>query len=99
MTSPRRATNQRFAIVAARTSAIDPVPSPISTPQKISSCHDAVMSTLPPAPSATRARAAATTWRMPKRSMRAAANGAVSPYSTRLTLTASDMTLVDQPNS
>ena len=79
MTSPRRARNQQSAIVAAKTRAIEPVPSPMSTPQKMSSCQDAVMSTLPPAPRATSASAAATTRRMPKRSMSAAAKGAVSP--------------------
>lgn len=99
MTSPRRRTNQRCAMVAANTSAIEPVPSPMRSPQKTRSCHDAVMSTLPPAPSATSVSAAATTWRMPKRSMSAAANGAVRPYRSRFTLTARDMMLVDQPNS
>ena len=39
ITSPRRLTNQRFAMVAAKTSAIDPVPRPISTPQVSTSCQ------------------------------------------------------------
>ena len=39
MTRPRRATNQRLATVAANTSAIDPVPSPTSTPQQATSCQ------------------------------------------------------------
>ena len=36
---------------------------------------------------------------MPKRSISAAANGAVRPNSTRLMLTAAESTVVDQPNS
>ncbi len=99
MTRPRRSTNHRLAMVAANTSAIAPVPVPISRPQNTSSCQEAVMTMLPPEPSATRTRAAEMTRRIPKRSIRAAAKGATSPKSTRLMLTASDMTLVDQPNS
>lgn len=79
MTSPLRATNHRLATVAARTRAIDPVPVPMSTPQKMCSCQDAVISVLPPAPSATRVSAPAMICRMPKRSIRAAAKGATSP--------------------
>jgi hypothetical protein len=79
ITSPRRVTNQRSAMVAASTSAIDPVPPPMSTPQKIRSCHEAVMKTLPAAPSATSASAIGTTRRRPKRSIRAAAKGATRP--------------------
>ncbi|PFX04980.1 hypothetical protein CJ469_00390 [Nocardia farcinica] len=79
MTSPRRRTNQRLAMVAANTSAIAPVPVPISSPQHTSSCQEAVMNTLPPAPSATSSNAAETTCRMPNRSINAAANGATSP--------------------
>ena len=79
MTSPLRSTNHRLATVAARTRAIDPVPVPMSTPQKTCSCHDAVIRVLPAAPSATRVSAAAMTWRMPKRSISAAAKGATRP--------------------
>ena len=38
--------------VAANTIAIEPVPRPISTPQVSSSCHDSVMKTVRPLPSA-----------------------------------------------
>src|SRR4051812_1892040 len=99
ITRPRRSTNQRFAIVAANTIAIEPVPRPISTPQVMSSWNDSVMNTVSPLPSDTISNATVVTVRMPNLSINAAANGAVRPYSRRLTLTASDMTLVDQPNS
>ena len=39
VTRPRRATNHRLAIVAAKTMAIEPVPSPISRPQVRISCQ------------------------------------------------------------
>ena len=39
ITRPRRATNQRLAMVAAKTRAIEPVPRPISTPQVSTSCQ------------------------------------------------------------
>ncbi len=57
------------------------------------------MKTVRPLPSATSVSAAATTRRMPKRSISAAANGAVSPYSTRFTETAAEMLARDQPKS
>lgn len=79
MTKPRRVTNHRSAIVAASTSAMDPAPPPMSTPQKTRSCQEAVMNTLAIAPSATRASADETTRRMPKRSISAAAKGATRP--------------------
>ena len=79
VTSPRWRTNQRFATIAPKTSAIAPVPTPIGTPQRNQSCHDAVITRVSPAPAATSASAPATTRRMPKRSISAAANGAVSP--------------------
>ena len=99
MTSPRRRTNQRLATMAANTSAIDPVPSPISTPHSRTSCQLLVTPTLRPLPAAISSRATLVTARTPNRSMRAAANGAVSPNSTRLTPTASETRPRDQPNS
>ena len=42
-TRPRRATNQRAAIVAPSTSAVMPVPSPITTPHSSISCQTCVM--------------------------------------------------------
>ena len=99
ITRPRRATNQRLAIVAAKTMAIEPVPSPISRPQVSISCQPWVTKMVNPLPAATRSRATLVTWRMPKRSISAAANGAISPYRIRLTLTALDIRVRDQPNS
>ena len=78
-TRPRRATNQRPVTVATSDSAIEPVPSPTSTPHSRISCQLVVMKTVSPLPSATTSSAHMTTRRMPKRSISAAANGAVSP--------------------
>jgi hypothetical protein len=99
VTSPRDRVNHRLATVAAKTSAIEPVPRPTSTPQHRTSCQLAVMKTVSPLPAATTHSAVATTRRMPNCSMSAAANGAVSPNSSRLTLTARETVAVDQPNS
>ena len=99
ITRPRRATNQRLAIVAAKTMAIEPVPTPISSPQVSISCQPSRTRTVSPLPAATSSRATLVTRRMPKRSIRAAANGAITPYRTRLTLTAPDIRVRDQPNS
>lgn len=79
ITRPRRWTNQRVAMVAASTRAIEPVPAPMRTPQKTMSCQEAVISTLPAAPRATSSSAVVMTRRRPKRSISAAANGATSP--------------------
>ena len=98
-TRPRRSTNQRLATVAPKTSAIEPVPTPMSTPQQATSCQLAVTYVLSPLPEAMSSSAAVTTRRMPNRSMSAAANGAVSPNSSRLTDTASEIVLLVQPNS
>src|SRR5882757_5313334 len=98
-TSPRRAVNQRPVTVATRDNAIEPVPRPTSTPQHSTSCHAAVMNTVSPLPAATTTNAATTTRRTPKRSIRAAANGAVSPNSAMLIAMASEMVPTDQPNS
>ena len=86
VTRPRRLTNQRCATVAAKTSAIDPVPSPIRTPQVSTSCQLACTNTREPGRrAATSTGRTAVTRRIPNRSISAAANGAVSPNSTRLT--------------
>jgi hypothetical protein len=42
-TRPRRAANQRVAMVAPSTSAVMPVPMPITTPQSSISCQSCVM--------------------------------------------------------
>jgi hypothetical protein len=65
--------------VATSASAIDPVPTPTSTPHSSTSCQVEVMNTVRPLPAATTSSAAVTTRRMPNRSISAAANGAVSP--------------------
>jgi hypothetical protein len=85
--------------VATSDSAIDPVPSPTSSPQSSISCQLAVMKTVRPLPTATTTSAPMTTRRMPKRSISAAANGAVSPYSAMLSATAAEIVDTDQPNS
>ena len=72
-------TNQRLVTVATSANAIDPVPSPTSTPQHSTSCQLAVMKTVSPLPAATIKSAAVTTARMPNRSISAAANGEVRP--------------------
>ena len=99
VTRPRCFTNQRCATVAANTRAIDPVPSPISTPQVRTSCQLARTKMLSPEPSAISTSALLVTRRRPNRSISAAAKGAVSPKSTRFTPTASDRVPRDQPNS
>ncbi len=99
ITSPRRATNQRLAIVAANTMAIEPVPTPMSKPQVSTSCQPWLTKIVSPLPAATISSAKLVTCRMPKRSINAAANGAIRPYSIKLTLTAPDIKDLGQPNS
>ena len=79
MTTPRWRTNQRFATIAPNTSASEPVPTPTAKPQSSQSCQAEVMTRVRPEPAATSSSAAATTRRRPNLSIRAAANGAVSP--------------------
>lgn len=57
------------------------------------------MTTVSAEPVAMTLSATATTRRIPNRSMSAAANGAVSPYSARLTETANPISPRDQSNS
>ena len=99
ITRPRLLTNQVLAMVAAKTSAMDPVPSPISSPQVSRICQDSLTSTVRALPAPISTSATDVTMRTPKRSIRAAAKGAVRPKSTRLMLTAAESTVVDQPNS
>ncbi len=99
VTRPRRAVNHRLATVAAKTSAIEPVPTPTRTPQHATSCQLEVMRVVSALPSAMASSAVVTTRRIPKRSISAAANGAVRPKSSRLTETASETVEVLQPNS
>src|SRR5882757_462377 len=98
-TRPRRVTNQRPVTVATSDSAIEPVPRPTRTPQQTTSCQEAVMNTVSPLPAATTTSATATTCRTPKRSISAAANGAVRPKSAMLMAIADEIVPTDQPNS
>ena len=63
------------------------------------SCQLAFMNTVSPLPAATSSSAPITTRRMPNLSISAAANGAVRPYSSRLTETAAEIVASGQPNS
>ena len=58
VTRPRRATNQRLVTVAAKASAIEPVPRPTSRPQHSISCQAAVIQTVRPAPDRDRGQGA-----------------------------------------
>ncbi len=91
--------NHRFATIAPRTSAIAPVPMPMSRPQSSQSCHGAVITVVRPLATPTTTSELATVRRTPHRSITAAANGAVRPYRTRLRLTAPEVVARDQPNS
>src|SRR4051794_11198576 len=98
LTNPRRATNHRVVTVATSAIDIEPVPRPTRTPHSRISCQLCVMKTVSPLPAATNPSAAVTTGRMPKRSIRAAANGEVSPNSAMLTDIAAPIVPCDQPN-
>ena len=99
ITRPRCRTNQRLATIAPKTRAIAPVPTPTASPQSSHSCQAWVMTSVRPEPIATSVSEATTTRRMPKRSISAAANGAVTPYRTRLSVTAPLVVARDQPKS
>ena len=79
ITRPRCRKNHRLATTAPNTRASEPVPMPTANPHSSHSCQALFITRVRPEPTATRASAAATTRRTPKRSMSAAANGAVSP--------------------
>ena len=78
-TRPRRATNQRPVTVAVKASAMLPLPMPTRRPQPSRNCHGSDIQTVDSAPPVMTTSASVTTGRMPNRSIRAAANGAVSP--------------------
>jgi hypothetical protein len=86
-------------MVAANTMAIEPVPRPISSPQVIINCQPWLITMVSPLPAATSTKARLVTQRIPNRSISAAANGAINPYSTRFRLTALDIRVRGQPNS
>ncbi len=79
VTRPCLAWNQRPETVVAKAPAIEPLPRPTSTPQQRISCQLCVIRMVRPAPTEIVSRALTTTSRTPKRSISAAANGAVSP--------------------
>ncbi len=86
-------------MVATNPIEIDPVPIPTSTPHSSTSCQLAVIAMLHADPVAISSSDTVSTGRTPKRSMSAAANGAVSPYNIMLTDIASPTVPCDQPNS
>lgn len=65
ITRPRRATNQREAIVAPSTNAVMPVPIPITTPHSRMSCQTCVMASDANSPETTINCAASVTLRSP----------------------------------
>ena len=99
MTSPRRSENQRVATVAPSTMAVRPVPNPTTTPQSTNSCHGAVIPSEPASPAAISTSAVRATGRSPNRFMKPAANGPISPKSSRRIAMATEICSVDQPNS
>ena len=99
MTRPRRATNQRLATVEAKTVAMQPDPTPTTTPHSRNSCHGSVMRVVPRAPRAITTSATTVTRRRPYFACRAAANGPMKPNSSRLMLTAMPTVARLHPNS
>lgn len=99
VTNPRLATNHRFATVAAKTRAIEPVPVPTITPHVAINCHGDLIKIVNSAPIETVVKADMTTRRIPNFSISAAANGEISPDRRTLIAMASDMSERDQPNA
>ena len=99
MTRPLRLMNQRLAIFAAKTSAMDPVPRPTTTPHESINCHGLEMKVVKKDPRLTAVRAEITTLRTVKRSIKAAANGAVRPNKSTLMLIAAETVDLDQPKA
>ena len=91
--------NQRLATEAAKTRAIEPVPMPTTTPQSATKCHGLVIQIVASAPVPTVVNAVMTTLRIPKRSMSAAAKGAVNPKRSTFMEIASEIESRDQPNA
>ena len=99
ITIPRFSTNQRFATVAAKTRASEPVLIPMTNPQSAINCHGADMNIVSAEPMLTEVSADITTLRIPKRSIRAAAKGATSPYTSTLIAIANEICSRPQPNA
>jgi hypothetical protein len=98
-TSPRRAANQRVAIIAASTGATAPVAAPVTSPHSRYKCHGCDASGVSAAEAAISPSATVTTRRRPIRSTSAAENGPLSPNTTRLIETATAIVARLQPNS
>jgi len=64
-TRPRRAENQRAAMVAPSTRAVSPVPKPTTKPHSNSSCHSCVMASDTAMPATTINSEASVTLRRP----------------------------------
>ena len=99
-TSPRRVLNQRLDMVAPRTSAVRPVPSPTTPPHSAQSCQSECSARIaPPSPATIRPNAVSTTARTLYRSMKAAAKGAIAPNRIRRNANGPEMLLRLQPYS
>lgn len=98
-TRPRRPAPARSATLAASAVEAAPVPSPTPSPQAAATCAGEPASAVPAAPAPASTSAPTTTRRTPSRSISAAANGAVTPYSTMLIANATPIDARDQPRS
>ena len=79
--------------------AVMPVPRPVTTPHRSQSCQMLVMAVDTPSPTTIVESAIATIVLTPKRWMRAAEKGAISPNRRSRTASAPEMELMSQPNS
>ena len=77
---------------------MDPVPPPTTNPQSSIKCQGRFMYWVHQAPVPTIVNANITTLRIPKRSIKAAAKGAVNPYTSTFMETAELIAERDQPN-
>ena len=96
ITVPRLVSNQRFTIVAPATRLIEPAPTPTMPPQSMRNSHDCVMKIDAAAATAISASAPAIVRRRPKRSNTPAANGPMSPNSSRFSAIAAEIVAVVQ---
>jgi hypothetical protein len=98
-TSPRRASNQRVATIAASTIEVTPVPAPTQTPHSSINCHVDAILVVSATDTASSDSASSTMRRRPQRSIADAANGPINPKSAILIATAAEMTVRLHPNS
>src|SRR5579883_1693093 len=99
MTNPRLLTNQRLAIVALSTCAMQPVPIPTNRPQVRISCQGAVMNELDATAMTSSDSANSTVARTPKVCIAAPANGPMQPNRSKLSDIATEMVARSQPNA